>query len=232
MQKDKIIYEVREQLGAISDDRFVDDRYILHVVNRFRNDLIRKLVARKPYYNTLGMEQSIPMLMERTTKFIFPGLDSSCDILRSAEPVPKLIYEAAGSRWVRTTTADITYRPIELIDLARVGYITFEFNTLFSFLGPGKSVQQDTIERIDEGYYVYVISRDRNDLKYLILTGLFEDPEAINEEEGLDYPIKDSDMAAIMPSVINYIANRPPEDPLNNSEKDEARGGKAENTSE
>lgn len=228
MKLDKIVYEVREALNAISDDRRVDTRYIAQVVSLYRADLIRKLLTRRTCITTLGMQQHIPMEVETVSRSIFPGLELPCVILRTTEKVPKLIYEGAGYKWYAVRTADVRKDTIETISWARVPYLTFEFNTVYSFLAPGVAASDGSMpplfDSTDElsNYYMYVISKDNFDLKYLIVSGIFENPlEADPDLE--EFPLNASEWSAIKPNVINAIVNKPGEDPLNNSEPDDGR---------
>lgn len=227
---DKIIYDVREALNAISDDRYVDQRYILNVVNRFRSDYYRKLLSRKPYYNTQGIEQSIPIHLDPVDKSVFPNVEANCKVLRSINHIPALVYEASNSNWFSVKTADVTNDTIETIGIERVPYLTFEFTSVYSFLGIGKTIELNA-EIIADDYYLYVIAKDRFEMEYAILTGIFEDPLAANPNTKV-YPIKQSDWAAILPLVLNYLAGRPADDPLNNSERDEGKSRREDTSRE
>jgi len=60
------------------------------------------------------------------------------------------------------------------------------------------------------------------DLEQVVLSGIFENP--LEVDPNLDnYPIKYSDWAIIRQPIVDYIANKPQDDPLNNSERDESQ---------
>jgi len=217
---DKLVYEVRKQVGAISDDRYLDARYITYLIGKYRADLLRKKLSRQPYYETTGAVQYQPLELVPVSKSVFPQLDLSCKVLRSKKPVSKLLYEEPNSNWFRVVTADITRNTIETISVHRAPYLSFEFDVAYSFLAAGKEADPDGIEKIDEDYYLYVIAKDSMELRFAIVVGVFEDPYDVNPDMD-DYPIKMSDWAIISPEVVNYILGKVPPDPLNNSEPDE-----------
>lgn len=220
---DKMVYEVREQLGALSDDRFIDRRYIVNAINIFRADLYRKLLSRKPYYSTVGIEQSVPISVTLVDKSLFPGLNLECSISRSKDSIPTLLHESVDNNWFRVRTIDVAKNTIEVIEPSRVTYLTFEFNTAYAFLDTGKvGVLED--ESLSEGYFIYVVAKDRFEITNLMLTGIFEDPMEVNPDLK-EYPIKAADWVTIFPNVIEYVKKKVADDPLNNSEADEGGRG-------
>ena len=217
MELNKLIYEVKEQLGAMSDDRFVDDRYIVNTINIFRADLLRKMLSRKPYYNTIGFQQHVPLVTNPVTKSVFPGIDIPCKIVRAASPIEALIYEGPNDTWFSVSSLNVLGDTIETISIERARDLTFEFNTVYSFLGLG--MEADTIA---DKYYLYILAKDNLDLEQVILSGVFEDPLAVDPDL-TNYPIKASDWSTIRGPVAQYIMNKPADDPINNSEPDEAK---------
>lgn len=206
MERSKLIYDIKEQVSAISDDRYLDDRLVEHLIGTARADLIRKMLAKKPGYTTLGMEQNVDIEVESASRSIFEGLDLECKVLRSKIPVPKLIYEGSLSSYFKVRTADILHNTIEIIDISRANFIHFEFPVVYALL--------------DYKYYLYfILPKSHQELRYAVLSGIFEDPMEVDSEL-TDYPINASDWATIKPLIINSILNSPPEDPLNNSEED------------
>ena len=220
MNVDKLVYEIREELSAISDDRRIDKRYILHVVDTFRADLLRKMLARKPYYNTVGMEQSLALEVKPVSRSLFPGVAVNCYILKTKESIPTLVYEGSNSNWFEIKTADIGRNTIENIDKSRVSVLSFEFNSVFGFLDRGTVSSGDT--ELNDSMYAYIISKDNFDLEQVILSGIFESPSEVHPNL-TDYPIKLSDWATIRPGVLAYLRSEPMEDPINNSEPDDQR---------
>lgn len=229
MHVDKLVYEIREELSAISDDRRIDKRYILHVVDTFRADLLRKLLARKPYYTTIGMEQSVALTVSPVRKSLFPGVDISCYILRTDDSIPTLIYEGPNSTWFELKTAGIGMNTIETIDKSRVPVLTFEFNSIYGFLDKGTVTSQDT--ELNSNMYAYILTRDNFDLEQVILSGIFESPSEV-QPNLTEYPIKLNDWATIRPGVLDYLRSAPMEDPVNNSEPDEQRQPQKESKAE
>jgi hypothetical protein len=208
MELDKLIYEVKEQVSAISDDRYLDNRLVTFKISAARADLIRKMLARRPGYNTIGMEQEVQLDVQSVSRALIPGLTLDCKVLRSVEPIPKLIYEGSFTQYIKVRTADVLHNTIEVIDASRANFITFEFPVVYAFL--------------DSGYYMYFLEpNNHQELKYAILTGVFEDPLEVDPEL-TDYPLKLNDWESIKPLIVNSILGTPPEDPLNNSEEDRA----------
>jgi hypothetical protein len=209
MELDKLVYEVIEDVSAISDDRYLDERLIIHKINSARADLVRKMMNSKPGYPTQGLEQDFPLVLESVTRSIFPGLTIPCNILRSTQPIPDLISTRTLSEFYKVRTVDILKNTIEIIEPNRANFVVFEFPVVYAF------VYNDD--------YLYLLAPEHNqELKRAILTGVFDDPTAV-EDPLEDYPIKASDWALIKPLIVQDILNRPMEDPLNNSETDYAR---------
>lgn len=210
MEISKLIYDIKEQVSAISDDRYLDDRLVQQLINTARADLIRKMLAKRPGYTTLAMEQNVPLTLESVSRSIFPGLTIPCKVLRSTKPIPKLIYEGPLSDYYRVRSVDILHNTIEIINIARTNFITFEFPVVYTVL--------------DYEYYLYfILPNNHQELRKAIVSGVFETPEDVaetNGEELIEYPLSASDWNTIKPLIIQQIMSRPMEDPLNNSEPD------------
>jgi hypothetical protein len=214
MELAKLIYDVKEGVSAISDDRFLDERYITHLINTSRADLVRKMLDKRPGYNTLGMEQNVDVTVASASRSIFGGLTLDCNVLRSTTPLPKLIYEGSLSNYFKVRTADLLNNTIEIIDISRANSIVFEFPVVYAVL--------------DFEYYLYFLVPNNNqELKYAVLTGVFEDPLEVDPEL-TDYPLNQSEWASMKPRIVADILNRPSEDPLNNSEADYGEKRKAQ----
>jgi len=172
------------------------------------------MLSRKPYYNTIGFQQHTPVYLKVTSKSIFPGVDMECKILRSINPVHKLLYESTEGQWFEVKTANIVTNTIEVITPERARNVTFEFNVVYAFLAMG--IEDATIS---DKYYLYVMAKDSLDLEQVVMSGVYEDPWEVDPDME-NYPLKYSDWATIREPVIQYIANHPPGDILNNSEDD------------
>ena len=206
MDVSKLIYEIIEGVSAVSDDRFVDERLVMHKIGTARAEIYRKLMAKRPGYPTQGIEQDFALDVVPTTRSLHPGITLNCKILRSTVPVPKLIYEQELTNYYRIRTADIICNTIEVINPQRANSVVFEFPAVYSFL--------------DSGYYAYfLVPKNEMSLSYAVLTGVFEDPYSVDPEL-TDYPIKASEWESIKPKIIAEILREPQEDPLNNSEPD------------
>jgi len=209
MELQKLIYDVRENLSIISDDRRIDDRYIEHLISVARADFIKKLLSTRPGYNTINLEQHFHVNVESTSRSIFPNLDISCSILRSTEPVPEMITTDITSQHYIVRTADILKNTIEVIEYERANQLTFEFDVVYAFL--------------DYKNYLYFISKNNHqELKYAVITGIFSDPFDVDDAL-TDYPLPSFMWNSIRPGIVALLNSRPIEDPINNSEPDYAR---------
>ena len=83
MEKSKLIYEIRERLNAISDDRHIDDRFILHLIKNTRNSFVRKLMTRNISFNSYGLTQDHHVSIEPSTRSLSSNTIMDCKVLRS-----------------------------------------------------------------------------------------------------------------------------------------------------
>jgi len=136
MELTKLIYQVREKLGAISDDRHIDERYITNAIDIVRADYLRKTLTRAPGYNTNSLTQDIVFDLEIVSRSMVPDTcPLNCVILRSTTKVPSLIYYGTLGNWWSLRTVDVAYRWLEPIEQQRAGYLSFEFNVGYGFIG-------------------------------------------------------------------------------------------------
>lgn len=202
----KLVADVRESISAISDDRRIDDRYIEHLINVGRADFIKKLLSSRPGYDTINLEQNYHAHIESASRSIFPGVDLSCSVLKSTAPIPSMITSDVLAQSFRVRTADILQDTIEAISAERANNITFEFTTTYAFL--------------DYEHYLFLISKDNHqELKYAVVTGIFEDPKDVDPDL-TDYPLSGFMWPSIKENIVAQLLRRPPEDPINNSEPD------------
>ena len=206
MNKDKLVYRIREELGAISDDRYIDERLILDTVGIFRSDYLRKMISRKAGYSIDNAAQLVKFEVSTATRSLIPELHMDCTILRSTAEVPTLVNTSTIGPWYSVRTADIKLNTIEVIDYKRASYVTFEFPVVYSFIGPDK-------------YLYFMQPGNHQELSWAVIHGVFDDPlEA--EPDSEEYPLSDAMFAAILGDVLAYLRGRLPEDPINNSEPD------------
>jgi len=206
MNLDKLVYDIKEAVSAISDDRYLDERYITHLINQGRAEFIKKLLSNRPGYNAINLEQHYHVNVISTSRSIFPGLTISCKILRSENPVPKLIDSDMLSRSFRVRTADILKDTIEVITPERANMITFEFPVMYAFL--------------DYEHYLYLISpNNHQELRYAVVSGIFEDPTEVDDSL-TDYPLSEFMWPTIKNNIIAQLLSTPMRDPYNNSEAD------------
>jgi hypothetical protein len=205
MNVDKIIYLVREQVGAISDDRWISDRLILEYVSMERAAFIRNLVSRKPYFNPTGLTQDVLVNVIAVSRSVMPACPMYCQIMRSTEKIPRLVYEGTLGNWYDVKPADVIGKPFEVIEPERAACVTFEFDVVYAFL--------------NSDYYLYLMAKDNCELKCAVFTGIFQDP--LEADPNLtEYPMNSDIWDSIFPAVVDKVFRRRKEDPVNNSEPD------------
>lgn len=204
MEKSKVVYDIREVLNAISDDRYISDRYILHLVGNARASVLRKMVGKKISFNPVGLQQNIRVPMSKKPKSLTNDLTVHCTVLSNTSKLPKLINYNTYGVWYKIRTIDPTMNTVEIIEPYRVSFLTWEFNVPYGF--------------IDVDGEMYFLTKDNNqNVTDLILTGIFDDPlEA--DPDLTDYPMDSTVWDPVKKEVLKYLLNRPADDPLNNSE--------------
>ena len=206
MDIEKLIYDVREGLNAISDDRFIDERLIVHTVDTVRATYLRKLYARSVGITSLTSEQSYPVSLETVDRSLIPGLPLNCNILRSVEVIPTLLYPRALGHWFSVSTADVIAANIDIINHTQAQFATFEFPVTKAFM------------HADD--HLYLLQPDGGlDVQAVLVVGVFNVPLDVVPEL-TEYPLGHDDWAVIRQLVIDSLMNKPPKDVINNSEED------------
>ena len=206
MDIEKLIYDVREGINAISDDRFIDRRLIIHTVDTVRATYLRKLYARSVGITSLTSEQDYPVTLETVDRSLIPGLPLNCSILRSTEVIPTLLYPRALGHWFSVSTADVIAANIDIINHTQAQFATFEFPVTKAFM------------HADD--HLYILQPDGGlDLQAVIVVGVFNVPLDVKPDLTI-YPLGHDDWATIRQMVIDSLLNKPPEDVINNSEDD------------
>lgn len=206
MNIDKLIFDVKERMAAMSDDRRLDKRYILHLIGVARSDYLRQLLSKRPGYNTISLEQNFELSITSVDRSMFTGLSLNCYVMKGSPTVPKLFNTSAMTPYYKIRTADRLKNTIEVIDYERVMHLTFEFDAVYAFM--------DT----DESVY-FIAKNNHQELKYAVVTGIFEDPMEVDPLL-TEYPMPPDSWKYILPYVMEALTNRPSEDPINNSEPD------------
>ena len=208
MDTKKLIYDIRERVGAISDDRRIDDRYIKYQIFNARNALIRKLMSRNINFNSYGLTQDHHVKIAPATRSLASGITMDCQVLRSVEKIPELVYASTYGNWIKIRTIDVLKNTIEIIETARAPWITFEFPVVYAFL--------------DNGYLYFAAPDNSITLENAILTGVFKDPDKVEDgdTDKDDIPITDDILGPVMGMVTEIILRKVQDDPINNSEPD------------
>ena len=210
MDLSKLVYEVKESVSGMSDDRYLDDRYVTHLINVNRADILKKDTNRNPGKTMGESNQTISVDVTPVSSAIRDGVTLNCKVVRSVNPLPRTIYSSSLFQFLRIRPAGIKFTPIDYIEWQRVPYLTFEFPVIYAAL--------------DVNYYLYIFSPNNDeDIKYIAATGVFEEPDVVDPnilDDIKPYPMSSTLWAAVKPQVINYILQRMPGDPLNNEEPD------------
>lgn len=206
MDIDKLIYDIIEKIPALSDDRDVSERLILHHIGIARAAYIRTMLGKRIGAITTGIEQSIPVSVETVSRSTVQEIPIACKVQRTVNSLPKLIHEASLGPFFRVHTIDILRNTIEVIDPSRVASVYFEFPAVYAFL--------------HNDYRVYFIEPNNgHNIENAVITGVFEDPFEVNPAL-IDYPLKAYMWDEIKPKVVDSILTLAQRDPLNNSEQD------------
>lgn len=212
MDLNKLVYEVKEFVGAMSDDRYLDDRYVTHLINVNRADILKKDTNRKPGKTMGEVNQTISVDLSPVSSAIRDGVALSCKVVRSTNPLPRLVYSSSIFQFLKVRPAGMRFAPIEYVEWQRVPYLTFEFPVIYA--------------AIDVDYYLYLFSPNNDeDIKYAAITGVFDEPTVadatiLDDTNPTAYPMPNSLWTAVKPQVVNQILQQVPGDPLNNEEPD------------
>lgn len=215
MKKNELIYDVRERLNAISDDRNIDDRLIWYHIKNARAFLLRRLMSRDISFSAYGLNQDHYVKLEPASRSLISGITTDCKVLRSANKLPEFIYVNTYGAWLKVRTIDVLNNTVELIESARAPWVTFEFPIVYAF--------------IDNGYLYVMAPKNDMSIEQVVITGVFKNPEEVDSDgDGVadnpdDIPITSDVYMPLMDIVVKELMPRIAEDPVNNSEPDYGR---------
>lgn len=225
MTLDKIIYDIREQVNAFSDDSEIDDRYIIHLYNIKRPKYLRQDLNNFNRSIDKSIQQKFCLKMEKVSSDTC-GIKLDCGtILRSTQPIPKPLELHTKSAIVSINPTNILSLPFNFINIDRLHYIKNSAfpNNIYSFIG------------VDNYVYVYSLNESYELIECLSITGVFEDPLELQnyknccdcEEEKpcfdmmtTDYPLQPHYIDIIRNEVVQSLIGKLhiPTDKTNDSE--------------
>lgn len=203
MEKNKLVYEVREVIKAYSNDAKTTNEYILHVIDVTRAKYIRQHQKRNLGEDKVGFTQTLFLDLERVDKSYTPITPYLIEenILRTVKILPRIIG--------KSILKNIEIRPInristeiEFMDKARAMFITgAEAGFIYSFL--------------DDDMHLYFIGKDNMHefLKRVAVTAILEVPTdivATNEltTELEDYPLPEHMWSLMKPEILEIMSKR------------------------
>jgi hypothetical protein len=209
MNKEKMVYYIREAASANSDDRYIDERLILHATDIVRGEMLSKYLARRPGASASNYITNYEVKLEPVTRSRSTQLPLNCLVLRSTEKVPQLLNTETLGSWFEVEPVDILGFRFDKITEANAKHTTFEFNVPKAFIST------------DE--YLYVLTPNNTlDLSTVMVIGVFSFPSEVNPDNE-DYPLTPDLFSQMKPKIVAELLNKPMEDILNNSEKDESQ---------
>lgn len=223
----KIVYDVREAVKAYSDDSDLDNRYIIYLYGIKRAKYLRQDLnnMNRTIDNSIQQKLCLDMEIVSTNSC---GLDFECEtIVRSKQPVPKLLELHTKSSIINVTPTNKIAIPFNFINKNRIYYLegaSFP-NSIYSFLD------------VDGYLYIYSQNEIFKEITCITLIGVFEDPLELknyfnccncNEpvscfnEMTSDYPLQPHYIDLIKNEIVNELTNRlqlPSDNTNNGSDK-------------
>lgn len=213
MQLNKIIYDVREAIKAFTDDSDLDDRYLIYLYGIKRAKYLRQDLNNMNRTIDNSIQQKLCLNMEVVSTNDC-GLDFECDkILKSKQPVPKLLELHTKSSIVNVSPTNKLSIPFNFINKNRIYYLEGSSfpKSFYSFL--------DT----DGHIYIYSMNEDFKNIECITVTGVFEDPLELKnyynccncdtqvecfDELTSDYPLQPHYIDLIKGEIVNELINR------------------------
>lgn len=215
MTFNEVIYDIREALKLQSADSDVTDRQIAFLIRNARSLIVRQFIANNPGENRDMLSQSVYMDLELVDQSVFPGITTGFTLLATTEALPNVIGEQMYKD-IEVRTAERLGREVEMLQKQRAAeYMYAPAGFIYGW-------------REDDGK-LYLVSKDRQFmlLEQIIVTAIFEDPEAalrFNEADASleRYPITGSIWMAVREMVLQQLGNQLniPFDVLNNAKED------------
>jgi len=219
MDRDKILYSIKEALGILSDDRSFDlpDSLIMYEYEIARATFIEQLYSKGGRYNDVDLLQFVKVTLEQTNNTPCPNVPSRCKILRSKEPLPSsFIYVHGRSLIDNVGSSNPLSRGFEVIEYNRVRDIR---NT--------ERIVKNKVSVFVLNDYVYIFGDNNPSLvtmNEVVVSGIFESPDAVIQsgscyENCNNYPMKNQYHTYVMEMIFNKLISKLsiPKDEVNDS---------------
>lgn len=199
MEKNKLIYEVKEAVRALSNDAKVTNALILHHIDVLRAKYIRQHQKRNPGEDKVSYTQTLFFDTELVDRSYLPATVSlSMNILRISSALPRIIGRGIFKN-IEIRPIDRIHQEIEFMPKDRAMFISgANDGFIYSFL--------------DDDLRLYFIGKDKihQYLKRVAVTVILEVPteiETINSlsTELTDYPLSESMWALMRDEVIQSV---------------------------
>lgn len=170
MKLQELVYDVIQSTRDFSDNSFVQESYVEHMINTYRAKYLHQAYSNKPVLEPIN-RQSLALELELVNSSSAPGLiKTKRRILRTVEKIPKILQLGRKPGIHSIASIDrIELGEFELVDKRRAQY-----NVHSPFCG--------MMAYLDTDYRLYFVtnSEAQKFLKYITLDAVFEDPrEAI-----------------------------------------------------
>lgn len=204
---------ILDEIKLLSDDTYYTEDHIIYLINKYRAQVLEKKYIQQKDSIPESNYQTIVLDLELITTQA-DSCDEEAIHLRSIKELPVLLPVGKTSVYASDyyQSAIITY--ITRDRMKYVGHNKFLKNILYCSMHP------------DRHLYFKTINEDYLGLRKVYVTGLFEDPTALldNDEDVLDAiaPIEEGLIPIIINSVLKELlgAAYRPKDPENNAKDD------------
>lgn len=166
MNKNELIYNVREKLKLNADDEQITDEFISHLIDVKRVKVLKQRLDSNPWRAPIEFKQELCLDLEVVDNV--NGASCFGNILRTKNPLPNMIRFRGGNGGITVRRSDRTALPIDLVDLSRL-----------PFVGTSAWTQQITFAAFDFDNRLYLVSASDKHLlmEQIQVGGIFEDVE-------------------------------------------------------
>lgn len=152
------------------DDNAYTDRQLAFIINYYRVKLVDQDINKGKYLTQYYVQTLGKVRLVRTSKTEcgLPDCDLEDSVLRTENPIPKTIDTNSQNliTYVGTVDGNKSYQ--------RTSFQSVRFDTFAKYTG-GRTKYYEL------GGYLYIVNPPTNHLKYITITGAFEDPLQVNE---------------------------------------------------